>query len=510
MDQYTPGTVVYAKLKGYPWWPARIEVESSLPSMVVTKKPKGPRPVWGVRFFGSRDYGWFGKTDLKPFDNNAALELLEKIKGKKRDRLLEKAVREALNPSSLDEPEKKDDEKDDDTEKGSPVDHANEGETHKTTPDKSSENNGINTNTSKKSSSRDKSRRNPQKQEKVAGERRKSTSSKSSRSRSKTTAISDAARPSEEGGTIKSGRKRSSNNEEAADDDEDVEKSKKHNRSKQRKIDYTDEEDEMNIDEAKTETPPKDTSRSEGSGSSNNSDLGSATADGDDERLAKNNDVSHEKSKRDNDANTAKVRPVKAETPSAKLLHLRHKLQKLTLKEHIEDMGKIDALFTEVEKFDINIELLKESKIGKLMKKIHSLHLEDDRHNIKYRSGELIKKWKILLTSLPPATTASANSVSNVTVENTTNNSSSTTHKTNDESPQIAFEINKEQQSIEPLSTSIDEETFRTSTTLENNITEVNQDDQPMEDSEHNGKNGVEPMEDVVLSVSTTNNDEKP
>ncbi|CAG8478149.1 640_t:CDS:2 [Ambispora gerdemannii] len=509
MDQYTPGTVVYAKLKGYPWWPARIELEASLPSTVVTKKPKGPRPVWGVRFFGSRDYGWFGKNDLKPFDNNAALELLEKLKGKKRDKPLEKAIREALNPSSLDEPEKKDDEKDDDTEKGSPEDRANEEEeTHKKMPDKASENNGItSTITSKKSSSRDKSRKNPQKQEKVAGERRKSASSKSSRSKPKT---ADAAHPSSDGGTI------------------------------------------------------KNASRSEASGSSNNSELGSATADGDDERLAKNHDGSHEKSKRDNDANTtSKTKPVKAETPSAKLLHLRHKLQKLTLKEHIEDMGKIDALFTEVEKFDINIELLKESKIGKLMKKIHSLHLEDDRHNIKYRSGELIKKWKILLTSLPPATTASANSVSNAAVENSTNNSS-VTHKINDESPQTS----REQQSIEQPSTTIDE-SLRTSTLesdnkeqqeqppmedesllntpLDNNnkaqpptppeesslinkqpqqqqevqtittaivkdiITEINQDDQPMEeDSEHNDNNGIDPMEGVVLSASTTNNDEKP
>ncbi|CAB4418012.1 unnamed protein product, partial [Rhizophagus irregularis] len=52
-------------------------------------------------------------------------------------------------------------------------------------------------------------------------------------------------------------------------------------------------------------------------------------------------------------------------TPSDKLLHLRHRLQRMTLKDDIEilDTEKIDEVFTEVENFHITIPLLKESKI---------------------------------------------------------------------------------------------------------------------------------------------------
>ncbi|KAG0338236.1 hypothetical protein BG004_007299, partial [Podila humilis] len=53
-NPYPVGTVVFAKLKGYPWWPARIEDEEDLPVNVGSKKPK-LRPVWPVFFFGSYD-----------------------------------------------------------------------------------------------------------------------------------------------------------------------------------------------------------------------------------------------------------------------------------------------------------------------------------------------------------------------------------------------------------------------------------------------------------------------
>ncbi|CAG8486363.1 10722_t:CDS:10, partial [Scutellospora calospora] len=85
------------------------------------------------------------------------------------------------------------------------------------------------------------------------------------------------------------------------------------------------------------------------------------------------------------------------ETQSEKLLHLRHKLQRMVIKSKVQDMGKINEVFTEVENFPITIPLLKEIKIGKLMKKVTELKIEPDQYNIKDRSNELIRKWKFLL-----------------------------------------------------------------------------------------------------------------
>ncbi|CAO0797974.1 unnamed protein product [Mucor circinelloides] len=112
--EYLPGTTVFAKLKGYPWWPARIEVDSNVPAKVLKQKSKTKNALYTVFFYGSRDYGFFGPDAIRPFDNAMVENDLKAKKFKTKD--LELAVRQALNPSLLTQLEEENNEDEDDDE----------------------------------------------------------------------------------------------------------------------------------------------------------------------------------------------------------------------------------------------------------------------------------------------------------------------------------------------------------------------------------------------------------
>ncbi|KAI8889952.1 Tudor/PWWP/MBT [Backusella circina FSU 941] len=100
-EGYTPGTIVFAKLKGYPWWPARIESDQEMPEKVLKKKSRNKAALYNVFFYGSRDYGFFGPDAIRPFNPVNVQDDLDAKKFRTRD--LEIAIRQALNPTYLDE-----------------------------------------------------------------------------------------------------------------------------------------------------------------------------------------------------------------------------------------------------------------------------------------------------------------------------------------------------------------------------------------------------------------------
>ncbi|KAI7898563.1 uncharacterized protein BX663DRAFT_524602 [Cokeromyces recurvatus] len=102
--EYTPGTIVFAKLKGYPWWPARIEADHAVPPKVLKQKSKAKGALYTVFFYGSRDYGFFGPDAIRPFDSEIVENDLKAKKFKTKD--LEMAVRQALNPALLEQIER--------------------------------------------------------------------------------------------------------------------------------------------------------------------------------------------------------------------------------------------------------------------------------------------------------------------------------------------------------------------------------------------------------------------
>eukprot|EP00276_Gloeochaete_wittrockiana_P007482 CAMPEP_0184664646 /NCGR_PEP_ID=MMETSP0308-20130426/53797_1 /TAXON_ID=38269 /ORGANISM="Gloeochaete witrockiana, Strain SAG 46.84" /LENGTH=1546 /DNA_ID=CAMNT_0027108181 /DNA_START=71 /DNA_END=4711 /DNA_ORIENTATION=+ len=59
--------VVWAKITGYPWWPAKITLEDNKEMKVRKAKKPGHLLVW---FFGSYEYAWLRPEDIAPFEEN--------------------------------------------------------------------------------------------------------------------------------------------------------------------------------------------------------------------------------------------------------------------------------------------------------------------------------------------------------------------------------------------------------------------------------------------------------
>lgn len=140
--EYVPGTTVFAKLKGYPWWPARVGGENSVQLIIthesidwirqkctcqsIKAKDKIKRciiyrvllwfkrlvsTVWKIKK-GTENWkyksGFFGPDAIRPFNHDIVQSDLKAKKFKTKD--LELAVRQALNPSLLKKEEEEEEE----------------------------------------------------------------------------------------------------------------------------------------------------------------------------------------------------------------------------------------------------------------------------------------------------------------------------------------------------------------------------------------------------------------
>ncbi|KAF9978357.1 hypothetical protein BGZ73_002740 [Actinomortierella ambigua] len=326
-NPYPVGTTVFAKLKGYPWWPARIEADEKLPDIVKSKRPK-QRPIWPVFFYGSYDYGWFGLSELKEFDPVVA----EKSrKGHRQGSALEVALREALNPRLLEEVFAANAQDDDEEEE----DYSEEEVKPK-----------------KKATKAKKADKQKARADTAAKKRRASTSEE----------VVDKRKPT----------KRAVPVDEDDEEPEEVPKAKKRASVQARPRDESDKksvEEEITVPEATA--PLSRTRRSEDD----------ATDAGDQARAKK------------------RIRG----QPNERLLKLRHKLQKLLLVKGLSDdaltqnLERAHPILEEVERFEIDLKMLKETKIGRLMKKISDLQFSSDVHHIVERSLKLIKKYKAMM-----------------------------------------------------------------------------------------------------------------
>ncbi|KAF9575983.1 hypothetical protein EC968_000946 [Mortierella alpina] len=324
-NPYPVGTTVFAKLKGYPWWPARSDQD--LPANVSSKKPK-QRPIWPVFFFGSYDYGWFGTSELKSFDPASA----EKTRNAhKKGSALRTALSEALDPNlvpqlntnSADLDDYDEDEEELEQEPARPV----------------------------KKKAATLSKKKPSKSELASEKKRRPSATEDQTVKRKVT-------------------KRTSASDED-DEDQDSPKTKKRASMTARsrlESDMKSVEDDISIGDA-----------SNGRTRKSEEDAGDS---GDHARAKKK---------------------IRSGQPNERLLKLRHKLQKLLLVEGLSDevlvqnLDRADPILAEVEAFDIDLQMLKDTKIGRLMKKISALKFSQDQHKIVDRSVKLIKQYKSMM-----------------------------------------------------------------------------------------------------------------
>lgn len=111
LNEFTPKTIVLAKVKGYPPWPAMVLEDSILPEEVLSKKPKSVKQlkkkgakevfVLPVRFFSDDTYIWMRSTDVKLLTQEMINSFLENKK-KRKDVLLQYAYELAGNPPEMD------------------------------------------------------------------------------------------------------------------------------------------------------------------------------------------------------------------------------------------------------------------------------------------------------------------------------------------------------------------------------------------------------------------------
>ncbi|MCP3663898.1 MAG: PWWP domain-containing protein [Gammaproteobacteria bacterium] len=80
--------IVWAKLTGYPWWPARVVTAFECPkSELESLKTLGNIPV---RFYGGHDYAVIHESKAKDFD-----DAFEKFSGRNNTELFKRAIKEA-------------------------------------------------------------------------------------------------------------------------------------------------------------------------------------------------------------------------------------------------------------------------------------------------------------------------------------------------------------------------------------------------------------------------------
>ncbi|EGW30149.1 uncharacterized protein SPAPADRAFT_63758 [Spathaspora passalidarum NRRL Y-27907] len=123
IDAFPPTTIVLAKVKGYPAWPAMVLDETILPEHILAKKPKtkstataaasassspkkktnsSPTRILPVRFFSDDTYIWINSHDVKLLSRESIEEYFSSSSKKRRkDNLLETAYQLANDPPDM-------------------------------------------------------------------------------------------------------------------------------------------------------------------------------------------------------------------------------------------------------------------------------------------------------------------------------------------------------------------------------------------------------------------------
>jgi hypothetical protein len=86
------GTVVWAKFRGYPWWPSKVESEENLSSKFLSYKPKTPLEHIPVYVYGKEKYAWANTKYIRPFERYKDIFITGK-----RTEMFDNAIKKALS-----------------------------------------------------------------------------------------------------------------------------------------------------------------------------------------------------------------------------------------------------------------------------------------------------------------------------------------------------------------------------------------------------------------------------
>ncbi|KAI8974904.1 hypothetical protein BDB01DRAFT_728615 [Pilobolus umbonatus] len=322
-NQYAPGDTVFAKLKGFPWWPARVEDDKDVPAKILRQKGKTKGPLYTVFFYGSRDYGFFGPDLIRPFDRTSVERDLKAKKFKTKD--LETAVNQALDPSLLKA-----------KEEAEAAEDKEEEEEEEEKPKKKGR--GKNVQESKK--------------KKINTTKKKVLKKK------------------------------------PIEDEEDGRKNKENVRNK-RTVN-----DDIDNDRKKRVMRRTDNGRK------------SLSTDQDDSResplIRKSEEPSH-----NGHIDKSEGLELFKKTPEYKRIYfIRHKLQKLVYEKEagqipLDDYAKISQVIKEIEDSKMTFDLLRYTKLGKVVKFACFYNFEGDEFKLNQRCQQLMKNWKSLVVGEP-------------------------------------------------------------------------------------------------------------
>ncbi|TPX68870.1 hypothetical protein SpCBS45565_g02820 [Spizellomyces sp. 'palustris'] len=309
---YTPETAVWARLKGYPWWPGRIEREDELPEDVLAQKKSKTVAVF---FFGTRNYSWLAQDALRPYKEHK-----EEFCSKNKTAAFLKAVREADDPSIIER-------------EAEELAAKAERKRQKKLATPSRRRSSVNeTGTAKKK---------PRGETNGAETKKRRVSEPASGKKSKKRAIEES-------------------------DEEEKEPIAEKKRRKREPQDAVDDDDE---DEGAHDTRKEDESGNESEGAKP-------------KKPKRNDDEGHKLLK--------------------KLWRIRLKLQGFMkdVKEQgdkfkAEQYEEAAAKLRELESFPLTVDLLKETKVGKLVKHMSRLQIPNDKHNLVPRLNDLMAKLKL-------------------------------------------------------------------------------------------------------------------
>ncbi|KAG0173529.1 hypothetical protein DFQ28_008199 [Apophysomyces sp. BC1034] len=359
-SQYPTGTTVFAKLKGYPWWPARIEADQNVPAKVLKQRAKTKGPLWTVFFYGSKDYGFFGPDAIRPFDRVNVERDLKAKKFKSKD--LELAVRQALDPSSLDEDV--DEEEDESGEEEEEV-----GRSRKA-----------------------KAKTGRRKQATEAPKRKKAAAS-NGRRKPKVAVEEEEEEEDTESTPVKS-KRRSRKLDEEKTVDENTNDNTRDRKKRVRRLPHKRTGNSVCINgkycQRKSMSMEKEDDLASASPTVTHKSVDVTQSD---------TSMAHDEKTKTYDADAYKRTPEFKRT-----YHTRHRLQKLVYDKKPgeiaqDDYPKIAQVVKDIEELPMTYELLRETKIGKVVKAACTYNYEEDtEYNIKERCQNLMKHWKSLFS----------------------------------------------------------------------------------------------------------------